>query len=619
MMMSFDLTGSNPDYLRSGVQFRVFELGQPLEFGEPVFADSVVVRWMEDGSGTLHDLVENVSWEHTLSDKDYAAMSAARLQDNLFAAELIKSIRNKEIFSGSRTYVVEYQALQLLPSEYDYGVNGPTPNPGLMEELITTTRFLRDVKDPLVSVTSVTVDSIRVLDEDRTGVNPDNLIEEEIHTLDVPNGRQVIRPATGAFWQHDVVLVNDSNEVVLIEGVDYNLVGLNRSKTAIAEHPSGVWDYIFVTTPMVGNVRVTYRAFGGTVSIHDINSIKDVLSAILENLRTSGYVTEEGLNNAAVVVQMLNDISELKDDVYHYVTAMHTYKAPTDGKHWFTIGSLHRDAWDTETLRAGGIHLGIKSFTRKWQYDVILSAGLERLSEPLKLRVLASADVTNQFELDSYDRLPDRDVPELRLIWKIEPGDVYTGAVLQIAQHHIHDEQEVLLVTDKSGTGTDFDVRPNIIGDDVTENDNIELPNGSIWQDGQPDNYSARALLCPVEGYLAWAGAHPLHLMQDMSELVAQTESTISEGDFDLSNIKKVSVYIYDRIDDRILVRSNEHFFDDDIEVKRGTVLFYPDDLCSLLYEITPDPWPSMQIQADLGTHSILNERFDLRQIVFFF
>lgn len=624
MMLSFDLTGADPAYRRTGVQFRVFELGQPLQFGEPVFADSVIVRWVEDGSGTVHELVEGVSWEHLPANRDFAAMSAARLQDNLFEAELINGIYNKEVFAGSRTYVVEYQALQLAPSEYDYGPNGPTPNPGLMEELITTTRFLRDIKDPINEITSITVDTIRVLDEDRTGVNPDNLIEEEMHTLDVPNGRQVIRPATGAFWQHDIVIVNDADETVLIQGTDYEIVGMNRPKTAIAEHPSAVYDYIFVTAPIVGTVRVTYRAFGGSVSIHDINSIKDVLISIVDNIQSSGYLTEENIGNLSLIVGILNDINELQDDVYHYVTAMHTYAAPTDGKHWFTIGSLYRDNWDTETLKQGSVHLGIKSFTRQWQYDVLLSIGLERLDEPLKVNVLSSSDTDNQFEMDSYDMLPEREVPQLRLVWKVEPGGVYTGALLQIAQEHIHDEQEVLLVTDKSGTGSDFNVRPNIVGDDVTVDDDIDLPNGSIWQDGEPDNFEARALLCPIQGYLAWAGALPLHLVDVDAPAGVTGECTVVLGDFEFSNIKKVTTYIYDRISDEMIVKSDDHFFDDSSnpDVKTGTILFNVEDLCSISYSLKvndslPETIAALEISADLGTHSILNERFDLRQVVF--
>jgi hypothetical protein len=260
-------------------------------------------------------------------------------------------------------------------------------------------------------------------------------------------------------------------------------------------------------------------------------------------------------------------------------------------------------------------------------------------AEPLKVTVLASSDVYNQFELNSYDNLPDRDVPELRIVWQDVDG-VLSGAQLQLGMTMVHDEQEVIVVTDKSGSDSDFNVRANVVGDDVTVDDDIPLPDGSVWEEGELNNFDARMLLTPMEGYLAWAGAVAMHEittdLEDVGTITITPGSpdvhlynceqaypvcTIKENDLDISNIKKVTICVYDRIEDRMLVKSNEHHFDTLDTVKRGSILFFPDDLCSLKYIILDNDssayeYPVVAMQAELGTHSLNNERFDLRQIV---
>jgi hypothetical protein len=243
-MSTYDLTGADADFLRSDVRFAVFEANQRLYLNEPAFADSIEVVWLDGGANPV--LVEGVQWRTTYEDRDYAAMSEAKLIDNNFADILVKSIESLEIPASTRVYAVQYQALKLKPSEEDPGTDGPNPTPGLLTELINSVNFLKEVKNPLNNLTSDILDGIKILAEDVTGVNDDNLIEEERHSVNVPNNKMVIRPAAGPFWSHDVVLTNVTTGLPLVEGTDYKFIGWNRSKQSIAEHPSHVYDYIFL-------------------------------------------------------------------------------------------------------------------------------------------------------------------------------------------------------------------------------------------------------------------------------------------------------------------------------------------------------------------------------------
>ncbi len=614
-MMEYDLTGANPLYLRTGKRYRVYEDNQPIEFGEPVFADSVSVIWLDDNEVDTTPLTEGVHWDHGADNRDHDGMSRARLSDPAFTDELIHSIRNIDNFAGSRIYVVQYQALQLAPSEWDYGVNGPTPNPGLMQELIDKVRFLSLASDPLTNITSTTLDIIQVMEEDVTGVNDDNLVIDEVHTVNVPAGQKAIRTSAGAFYQHDVVVKNDSDDV-LVEGTDYVITGLNMPKTKTSEHTSGVFDYIFMLTAYVGNVKVSYRGFGGEVTTADILSIKDVLADLVNVLSNNDFLTSANLPLAPIMTQLIARIDGVADDVEHYTRAKHTYAAGTDGKHWFTIGELYRDDADTQTLKQGQARMFIKSYTDEWTYDVTISMGLERTINPLRLQVHTSSDRVNHHDLGVYPSLENRNVPELRLVWKTDGGSAFSGALLQVGMHMVHDEQHVLLVTDQSGNGSEFTVRPNIVGDDATVDDDIVLPDLTVWQAGQPNNFEARALMCPTEGYLAWAGSRP---MTDIVDVLVQ--NTVQPDTFDLDNIKSVSVFVYDRISDQIRVESAEHYFVPGSTTRGGSIMFYLPDLCSMNYVLVSDGEGGldMTLTADMGTHSINNERFDLRQIVFNF
>lgn len=677
-MSTYDLTGADPDFLREDIRFGVFEANQRMFLKEPAFASTLVVRWLDGITNPI--LVEGIQWRTTYEDRDYAAMSDAKLIDSGFTDVLVSSLENLEVFSPDRVYSVEYQALKLLPSEEDPGTDGPVPTPGLLTELIQDVDFLKLVKNPLGDITSDAIDGIKALNEDVTGVDDLNLVEDERHAVNVPNNQMVIRPAAGAFWAHDVVLTNVATTLTLVEGTDYKFIGWNRAKQTIAEHTSQVYDYIFLLTPIVGDVDVTYRAFGGAPTVGDINAIKDVLAEITAILTDGELLTNAALPLSPTIIDIIARVAAVEDIVRHYATSTHQYQDDDAGRHWFTIANLYRDVWDTQTLETGQVHLSLRNWIQKWNYDILVTVNLKRAFDRVTVKTLASTDKNNVFSLGKYDDILDRKIPELRVVWN-EVGGVLSGAQLQIGLEMEAVTTEVLTVYDRSGSGSDFNIRPNVVGTDIVYDDNVVLPDDSVWVNpyrgvyanatdlsndipvgetgwfayvtstttiwqwtgaawadstdtvhvgiGTPTSQVEKRLICPEEGYLAWAGALPLTEVQDPADQIAT--ACIKEGDFDFRTIKKVSFHVYDRIDDFVRVVSDERmpgaegsYYPAEKDILRnGSVMFYPDDLCAIKYTITdtptPNSFPVLALVADLGSHSIANDRFDLRQVVFYF
>jgi len=505
-MSTYDLTGADPDFLRSDVRFAVFEANQRLFLNEPAFADSIEVVWLDGATNPV--LVEGVQWRTTYEDRDYAAMSEAKLIDSGFSDILVKSLENLDIPASDRVYAVQYQALKLKPSEEDPGLYGPNPTPGLLSELITDVDFLKLVKNPLGDLTSDATDGIKALQEDVTGVNPANFIEDERHFVDVPNNKMIIRTSSGPFFAHDVVLTNVTTGLPLTEGTDYKFIGWNRSKQSIAEHTSQVYDYIMLLIPLVGNIDVTYHAFGGEATISDINAIKDVLAEITHTLTDGNLLSEDALPYTDIVIDIITRLNAVEDATRHYVSATHQYQANTDGLHWFTIANLYRDAWDTQTLEVGQMHLTLRSWTQNWSYDLLLSLDLKSDSKGLSVKTIDYADQTNSFEISRYDNLDDRRDLKLRVIWNDNAGTL-SGAQIQVGLEMTALQTEVLSVYDRSGSGSDFVIRDHVVGTDTIYDDDVELPDGSTWTNPYRGSYATlvdltSAIPTGQDGWYAW-------------------------------------------------------------------------------------------------------------------
>jgi hypothetical protein len=451
------------------------------------------------------------------------------------------------------------------------------------------------------------------LEEDLTGVNDENLVYEEIHQVNVPANKQVIRTAAGSFYEHDLVLVNVQTGQPLVRGDDYEVLGLNRPKNRVAEHPSGVYDYVFLITPIVGDILVTYRAFGGIVTTKDINAIKDVLADLVKMFSDGQFLTADSLPYTTTIIQILSRLASLEDGAKHFVTAEHRIVSDEDGRHWYSIAELYTDSHSADVLTAAHVHLSIQSETQGWVYETHLSINLLRIHEKLRINVASSLDKNHHFSLGEYENVGNEEIPELRIVWIDDGAGNLSGSVIQIGLMMEANIPETFTVFDKSGNGSQIEIYPNVVGTALVIDDNIPMPDGQIWVDSDVDSYASRYIMSPEEGYLVFGGAIP------MTDLLKWTrlDNYIIDEDFQVSHIKELSFFFYDRITNKIVKVDSPHHWDDS-ELVTDSAIFFADDLCSINYKFAGGSGSPVQLElyGTIGSHSQINERFDLLQIV---
>lgn len=124
--------------------------------------------------------------------------------------------------------------------------------------------------------------SIVRFDYDSTGVNPDNLVSNEIHAL-TDHFVRAFSPTYGPFFADSVVLFDNANDRQLVRGVDYSITELNQDITLrLGKEVSSV---ILVLNASVSNaVRMTYQVVGGLYQ-NQADAIANMYQALLQDNR----------------------------------------------------------------------------------------------------------------------------------------------------------------------------------------------------------------------------------------------------------------------------------------------------------------------------------------------
>jgi len=180
--------------------------------------------------------------------------------------------------------------------------------PPEMREPKNISKFLTQYANLQSLPTPKDVAKIVVLPIDLNASLITNYIINEAHNIDVPSYAQVIQPDGGSFYNTNLVLTVDSTKEILVEGTDYILVGMNYGKTKLTKSVYGVYDFIFVTASIVGQVNVTYRAFGGQVTRLNISDIKDLLIEILTNITSGNFLRCDTISMCPAIITMQAEI-----------------------------------------------------------------------------------------------------------------------------------------------------------------------------------------------------------------------------------------------------------------------------------------------------------------------
>lgn len=116
---------------------------------------------------------------------------------------------------------------------------------------------------------------------DPTGLNPDNAISGEIHTLNIRQVR-AIAPTYGPFFIESLALYDNATNRLLIKGIDFQCVELLQEATL--RYGKEIAELILILDQTVSNeVRVSYQVLGGLYQNNASGIMQMYETAMLDN------------------------------------------------------------------------------------------------------------------------------------------------------------------------------------------------------------------------------------------------------------------------------------------------------------------------------------------------
>lgn len=251
MSLTCDITGNNRLFRISGLRYRVDTPAEAYKLVLPQvgYKESVVVKKV-NADGMLVTLSNGVDFVFTGGNRDTASEALVKAAYPTFSNQLYNSFIIPLATFGDAQYidiVVEYQSVfpNILTSAADQAgnPNGPECSPELLRQILTDLILLKGAATG-EDVNYSTAQSLpSPLATDYTGVLADNFISDEAHNILANDGKVVVRPANGSFYDHELV-VRDANGNALVREQDYTVRGMDIAATKVCEHASGVWRFI---------------------------------------------------------------------------------------------------------------------------------------------------------------------------------------------------------------------------------------------------------------------------------------------------------------------------------------------------------------------------------------
>ena len=659
---TIDLTGSDPEFKRIDKRFMVFQSTQTLDFEEPAYASTVVVYKLQEGAEP-EKLDENTHWVHRTSLQATNAISEAKLREPTFQSNLVTGIVMTGTVSAGHEYQVsvEYQGFYREPTSYPSGAVGPNATPSLMMAILEDIDYLKNVKDPVGDVNSETLATVQILEEDYTGLNENNHIFNEEHQVNVPNNVYVIRPANGSFYKHDLVLTY--NGTTLVENSDYIVRGVNHGKTRISSHKSGVYEYIILTSPIVGFVNVSYRAFGGEITSKDFYNLRDGLIELTQLMESGQFVTIENLPKQSIIIEILNRLSIVEEAVRHYAQVSFTYTIRTflynnkiyNDTNWVDVATVSHGPW-SELNPISSIGTGYFRLSIPW-FDYVADFALTYNLTSGKLEIAETSVHTSTYQNNGINHFSSRLVPKFRIIY--DSSDFNHGLVLQMSINGMTAGDTNVVLYDKTGSSTIWDLIDS--KGSIHPNTEFEatLPDGTEWSSSGDTSKVTDEVSIIGDGYTAWAGSMQvvdienksyrtgeIHTSVNNTWIVDSSEhdellqveqegctltDVIGNNDIDVTQIKGVRVRLFDRYLQQDVDESSTQVISrtEGSESKvEPIVMYYIHDLCSLHCIIKQTKQNieangsirtlsnyTLVVKSKSGTSSLINRRFDLKQI----
>ena len=669
MSLTCDITGNNPLFKLTGLRYRVnvpasttgaYKLLLP----QAGYKESVVVKKI-NSDGTLYTLINgaNLSAQDnpnladfffTDSNREPMAEDLVRGSYPTFTGELYKSFLIPHKTFGTAQYldlIIEFQSAfpNILTSSVDQSgnPNGPTCSPDLLRQIVEDLILLKGASagEDVNYSTAQALPS--PLATDYTGELVDNHIEDEAHTILANEGKVVVRPANGSFYDYDpgasdqvkaeYLVVRDSNGNILQRERDYTVRGMDIAATKVCEHPGGVWRYIIITKNIVGTIFISYHAFGGEVNVQNFLNIRDQIQALKDYIDKGAFLTANTVGNTPLMQEVIERLNTL--DRYYMSLNMSGYRDMSnrfvalpnnnnDGNsNWYRVAYLYKptktnsDNTYLRTFTKDSVRLKLRLENSGIILDLFIYANVK--NGTLNISMQEADSDTGSALPDNYNNLKSVILPQFRLVWR-KDNDYQSGAVLQI-KFPIPEgfDNEIVSVENhnKAGLGG-WILRGDANGTDevMPENTEVVLPCGDkIWQASGNSTTFGVATTYPnfKNGTILWAGSVNLSFEPNpfISPVPTRTLYPIVTSPINCKAIKNLTFLFFDRV---LYCYTKKTFVVNSIDGTCCTVSGIIDDLdqCTLTFSIShTDNKPVFTIYPNLGTKSFMMHRFDLRQI----
>jgi len=502
-----DLTGLDWGYYFSTYQRTIFRYAQKMPFVVPVFQNE---RLELIKLGTVNTpMVVNVDYIIYDDDIDYDAMSVCKTIDNDFSAILLKSVTI--LAYTDETFMVQAKFNQLYADNINYArINSAQElevTPALISNMVEQLTYLQQMVVDRAGEFTEQSSIVKMALEEYLNGNALNDVIDEIHDVNTLGGNSLIRPIYGAFFKDSVVVKNALSGVEFVPDTDYKVIDLDITRTRATSNTSGVYRVIEILKDTVGEVKISYRAYGGEADVASMRQVQDRINVIEDYLSRTSYLTPQTLPADPAMISIINKIQEMEGtmrlllqngmpsygDVSTGTAVLKRIVSQDTNLHWWSIASLYRVDGSVDDILADVFKFRMKSTISNMMFECSVSVNVNTdAAKRLDVKCLNSNIPANTLAVF---------VPKLRII-EVNTGGVYSGVQLQLGMKlSAGILQETFDIEDMSGRESCWKLVPFSEISTPAEDTGVLMPNGvAVYTTGDPTAIANETIIPFTDG-----------------------------------------------------------------------------------------------------------------------
>ena len=476
-----DKSGVDLAYYTTVYNRVIFKSPQKLKFDKPVFHNDML-EVIDISGGVPTNLIEGTDWIVMPDDQHDDAIAYVKSIDSAFNGVLLKSITIIKPYNSD--YKVQLKFNQLYSDNIDYArINQYQElevTPTLIGNMLEQVHYLQQMVLNSSDVYSAQSSEVKVLDEVPTGDDDTNLIVDEAHDINTIDGIAYIRTIYGAFFKDSVVIKNGNSGDALELGTHYEILEADLAKTNNTNNPSGVFMTIKITFDFVGEILVSYRAYGGATDVISVRKLHDRVLGVENFLSGNSFVTPHTLSADPAMMSINDKIQHLEGmmrlllqnglpsygDVSTGTAVLKKLISPDAMLHWWSIATLYRVDGSSSDITADVFKFRIKSLHSGIMFECSVAVNVNDNSDS---RISVTCDNDN-IPANTLETI----TPKLRIL-EVKSGGQYSGVVLQLGMRlGVGILQETIDIEDMSGKESCWKVVP-FTADSVNPEDTAVL------------------------------------------------------------------------------------------------------------------------------------------------